>query len=396
MKTIEAALQELILDDEDLERLESGLNEVNFFEAVGAVKSELRHSDFLAYLLDPQANHGLSDKFLKRLAQRASPASNSSTLSPLNFGVWDIQSSTVERESDNTDILIVDDTNKFVIVIENKIQSGEHDDQLEKYKKKIEARYPGYRFLFLYLSVDGDVPSHPDYIPLSYTTVCQIVEEILRNHQASLYPDVAVLLRHYRTLLRRHFMDDDELASLARSIYRKHKTALDYIFEKRPDFQLETKAILESLIQGSDELVSDYSSKTLIRFTTREWADDPLLRGEGWTPSGRMLLFEFRNLPVRVDLALIIGPGDIDVRKEIFEVARTNSTHFKVSGKTLYNMWNRIWVKRIVTAGDLESEDREAVRGRLAKFWEQFQSDELQNLRRTINEWRASTRLTPR
>jgi hypothetical protein len=64
-------LEDFVLDNDDLERLEALVNPFNIFEAVGAVRQELRHSDFLAYLLDPQQNHGLQDLFAKRLLQRS-------------------------------------------------------------------------------------------------------------------------------------------------------------------------------------------------------------------------------------------------------------------------------------------------------------------------------------
>lgn len=51
MTTEERALLEaFVVDNHDLERLEALLAEFNIFEAV---RQELRHSDFLAFLLDP-------------------------------------------------------------------------------------------------------------------------------------------------------------------------------------------------------------------------------------------------------------------------------------------------------------------------------------------------------
>ncbi len=50
------ALEHLVVGNEDLERLEALLDQFNIFEAIGVVNQELRHSDFLAYLLDPRGN----------------------------------------------------------------------------------------------------------------------------------------------------------------------------------------------------------------------------------------------------------------------------------------------------------------------------------------------------
>jgi len=64
-------LQALVVDNPELEELESLLEEFNIFEALGAVRQEARHSDFLAFLLNPRQNHGLGDAFARRLLQKA-------------------------------------------------------------------------------------------------------------------------------------------------------------------------------------------------------------------------------------------------------------------------------------------------------------------------------------
>jgi hypothetical protein len=65
------ALEDFLIANRDLERLEAMLDRFNILEALGVVRQELRHSDFLAFLMDPEGNHGLGDAFLKRLLQRA-------------------------------------------------------------------------------------------------------------------------------------------------------------------------------------------------------------------------------------------------------------------------------------------------------------------------------------
>ena len=57
-------LEAFLIENPDLERLELLLSEFNLFEAVGVVRQELRHSDFLGFLLDPRQSHGLGDVYL--------------------------------------------------------------------------------------------------------------------------------------------------------------------------------------------------------------------------------------------------------------------------------------------------------------------------------------------
>ena len=64
------ALEAFVVENADLEALEGFLEQFNIFEAVGVVRQELRHSDFLAFLLDPRQNHRLDDAFVQRLLQK--------------------------------------------------------------------------------------------------------------------------------------------------------------------------------------------------------------------------------------------------------------------------------------------------------------------------------------
>ncbi len=61
------ALEVFILNNPELEYLETKIGQFNIFEAVGMVRQEIRHSHFLAFLLNPSENHGLDDLFLKQL-----------------------------------------------------------------------------------------------------------------------------------------------------------------------------------------------------------------------------------------------------------------------------------------------------------------------------------------
>ncbi len=45
------SLEAFLLDNPELGQLEALLDEFNIFEAIGAVRQEVRHSDFLAFLL---------------------------------------------------------------------------------------------------------------------------------------------------------------------------------------------------------------------------------------------------------------------------------------------------------------------------------------------------------
>jgi PD-(D/E)XK nuclease superfamily len=63
---VEAQLADLI-DDFDFQALDESFGRFNLFEAIGAVRGELRHSNFLAFLLSPNEAHGLGTELLQRV-----------------------------------------------------------------------------------------------------------------------------------------------------------------------------------------------------------------------------------------------------------------------------------------------------------------------------------------
>lgn len=53
------------ISDNDVSKLELILDKPNIFHALKIIQQEIRHSNFLAWLLNPKENHGLGNSFLK-------------------------------------------------------------------------------------------------------------------------------------------------------------------------------------------------------------------------------------------------------------------------------------------------------------------------------------------
>ena len=59
--------------DTSFQQLSQKMQTLNIFEVLGITNAEIRHSNFLAWLLDPNGNHGMGDKFFKVRAKRSGP-----------------------------------------------------------------------------------------------------------------------------------------------------------------------------------------------------------------------------------------------------------------------------------------------------------------------------------
>lgn len=142
--TREQILTDLLFSPE-IEQLEGLLGGFNIFEAIGAVNRELRHSDFLAYLLEPGRPHGLGSQLLRDFVVTFFANYNGDdSPSLIDVGCYQYESFTVYREWKNIDLLMVSELHQLVIAIENKIWSTEHSNQLSRYQAQVEAGYPDY------------------------------------------------------------------------------------------------------------------------------------------------------------------------------------------------------------------------------------------------------------
>src|SRR4051812_3228254 len=192
------ALEALVVDNEDLEQLEALLDQFNIFEAIGAVRQELRHSAMLAFLLDPRQNHGLGDIFFKRLLQRvlisAAEGRTAAPITAIDLDIGDFTEMMVLREWHNIDVLVLAESHHVAIIIENKIDTNEHSDQLRRYYHAVKQHYPGWRIVGLYLTPGGLEPSDPRYYATDYVMIAALVESLAATRASTLGADIHVLM----------------------------------------------------------------------------------------------------------------------------------------------------------------------------------------------------------
>jgi hypothetical protein len=382
------ALEALVIENADLQELEQLLDPFNIFEAIGVVRQELRHSDFLAFLLDPQQNHGLGDLFARRLLQRIlrAPHIAAVPITPLDLDLLRLDEAEVRREWQNIDILLLDESRRLAVIIENKIDSGEQGNQLCRYWATVQQHFPGFGIIGIFLTPEGQLPSDERYIPASYQLIRQLIEDLAQNQMVQVGPDVRLLMSHYAQMLRRNIVDEPEIAGLCRRIYQKHRRALDLIYEYRPDRQQELWGVIEKLVRERRELVLDHSSKSYIRFCHAGWDVPRLREGYGWTPSGRTLLFEFRNEPTRLQVQLVLGPGPEESRKHIFDMALQHRPPFNPSSRSLSTKWNTLFSRLVLNPRLYEDRTLEELEADVRKQWSQFVEQTLPEIVKTVAE----------
>lgn len=229
----ELALKEFLLDINCLEELLPWSGKFNLFDVLKASRSEIRHSNVLAWLLDASENHEIGDIFIKNLFRNLVKDNKVYQNDIFRLLLLDFYSFSIYREWKNIDILMLSDDEKIAIAIENKIGSHEHDDQLKRYKDILNQNYSDYKKIFIYLTPEGECPSDTDWDILTYETVVENLEYI--RDKVELLPDVRLMINNYIDTIRRDIVDDTQLIDICNKIYNKHKKALDLIYAYKID-----------------------------------------------------------------------------------------------------------------------------------------------------------------
>ena len=337
----EVALRALAADPR-LETIHEMLTEFNLFDILGVERSELQHSRVLAWLLNPRGSHGLGHSFLHEfLAQVVSEGNRIgiSRVSPTDVQGWNMPNAEVVRERHNIDILIVGEDEEFVCFIENKVDSGEHSEQLARYYEAVKKSYKTCKRLPVYLTPGAVAPSKSQdarwYVPMGYGRVADLLAERLRSQGATINTNAAGFLQQYEQTLRRRILDaPSDIDRLALKVYSDHRGAINRIIETKSLMNVTTWAIDPAIDRhGPEDLLEDFHGSRYRRFCSKALDGIQELRKDvRWTDSGRIALVEFLYREENhLTLTLMIGPGPQETRERLWELGKR---------KNFKNSWN--------------------------------------------------------
>ncbi|MGU5638240.1 PDDEXK-like family protein [Aeromonas veronii] len=378
-------LTELIFDSKELDKLGGMVSEFNLFEAMGMVRQEIRHSHFLGTLFNPREPHGLGSRFFESLLSRLLydlPDRRSGEVSLLDIDLCDYDDLQVFREQDRIDLLLVSEQNRQVFVIENKIDAGEHGNQLERYEQTVNRRYPEHRKVFVFLTLDGSEASRDGWLTLSYAQVIECLSELVTDYGHQIPPSARIGIEHYITLFKRYFMEDTEIAELCRRIYKKHQKALDLIFEHRPadgDGRTERRDWAKEMIATAAQQQAwglDSETRSLVRYAYLPWDDGKGMLSSGWTKSGRVVLFEIFSDTDKLVLKLLIGPSsDAALREHLFNCVEQSEVTSLAKRKLRHSpQWSQVYSlplldKKYLGDDPDEEECKKQISKKLQHFW---------------------------
>ncbi len=369
-------LNSLTVESEDFALVAKRAQRFCPFEAIGMVRQEIRHSNFLSYLLDPARPHELGAVALQALLSLLTDGElagyQGSNLA--NARVW--------RERDHIDLLIeipVKDEQGMVIAIEIKVDALEREAQLSDYAQKVRRRYPvgSWKHLFCFLTPDGRAgvtQGADEWQSLSFGDLLRKIE--LSINSVGLSGEGVKLFAYYHTMMKRHNIvqdpSDPKLEQAVSAIWAKHKETLDFLLAHRPDpvsdvlreldaRQTEVSSRLEKECRERIQADSKYGRYRRFSFPNLANSCPNLFLGNtGWVASGSQLVLELTVEQEEVVVSFCVGPEEDMKGKESDFRSRLIKEMNRVSGedKKVAKGARHFWRSPLLTWSDFEDEDQ--------------------------------------
>ena len=391
--------------DERLKRLEelseTQRSEFDALDFVGVMRSgsgrniwgsEEFHSNVLAWLLDPGESHGLGDCFLRSFLTRASvPSADWS--GTVVYREWE---NVVDGRPGFLDILVLNEAEKVLCAIENKVFSSEHSEQLTRYRMALERSYPAFIRNHVFLTPWATRPVREEergyWQALPYSAVFEAIQHIVENASLATNDSVRTFVHQYATTLRMNLMSETSIPQLARRLYLEHREAMDQIIAYKPDWRAETKQWLKEAIELQQEWKLDAESPAFVRFRAADWDQYEAMRtGTGWAPqSSALLLFQFRFDGGVPWLDLGLSPGNATnngLREKLFEAVRQHPKLFSPRTTSLPDGWAILHYEEDYILDNADygvGWDDGTTRAKLEKWVEDFAANEFPGMNEVI------------
>ena len=205
-------LKPVLLNDPAYLALKKVVNTPSIFRVLKNASYEIRHSDFLAWLLSAEETHHQGPLFFQSFLKDLQLDSFD------HIGKWQ-----VKRELENLDIFIFNE--KSGIVIENKTLSKDSPGQLSSYRQKVKSdeRFKHLEVVFIYLTLDGQEPTDKGeaehWKSYSYVRLVSLIEGCLKKVDSE---KVRIYVSDYIDAFKLDVFNNSEYAKEARVLLERY------------------------------------------------------------------------------------------------------------------------------------------------------------------------------
>lgn len=282
-----------LLSNEDFIDLEQITRRPNIFEALNITEYEVRHSTFLSYLLDPNETHGFGAGFLENFLLRASiyiqsdGKQESIVIQELDLDMAKVTSEwstkkCPELANKRLDILIevpkkINHSQKLAIGIECKINAVEGNDQLENYKKMLEAEK--YQELIKLFLTKSGLEGMNWYSVQFHGLVTEALDITIKKYGSSVSEKIKGFLEDYRQILIESDESSERSVVVKKIADRYKETVIKHKEYLTIKHRHAYEAVMEEITaQQSTKLIFDEFEKIIKVWGKQPISDNTLFR----------------------------------------------------------------------------------------------------------------------
>ena len=402
--------------DEELDRLvgDSGFRryhreyvkrrEFNAFDVLRYAEYEIRHSNVMAWLLDPNGTHGIGRAFLEWFLRRARlPGKLPDEIVRGDGG----QTVRVERELYYVDVTIFleSDHGRHIVAVENKPgwAAPEHYNQARAHVKRLRDKYSGHETHGVLLSSSREGIKEEDKI--AHVSWRDVGTQIRTMHDNGDFGqgEVAAFIRQYLVAVGRMIGPEDSDANYFRKLLDDHHSLLKHMFGVLGDEDGEHK--VRAMVPGHHaqyrdtvvRLAKDFGQEpTRLRDAVREMLTSRKINTTirwnwlGWELEAAQALgipwcfrwqlsFEYRQISVLLEVPSHCRRAVEDVLTFVREtpVDRRRRDRYPMRPKEFgyFNVYYHQLVSDEILSGKSTAAVTEAVRQAVAEFLDAEDSD---------------------
>ncbi len=323
-----------LLEDDDFLSLTKGSSYYCPFEAMKVDRHEIRHSNYLANILNPYAAHGFGSRVLQDFLDFLASITKDYD-SALSVKTYDFNDVEIRREWENIDLIILLKKIDLIFVIEIKVEASESRGQLKKYMETVCTEFPNLKKHYFYLTPSGSEASIKDWLSISFESMVSVLETTHDKLENSLATQI---FSSYLNLLKRnHIVDINMLETISR-IWNKHHAALSYLYDNAPDGVIDTSIglfidsdlinkINDSIPSKAISFIIDHKTTLCVRVAVPEWDCITDFKSANWTRSGRIFLCEIYLKNDFLVIRWVIGRlaesfSTSTIRKDLFDALK--------------------------------------------------------------------------
>jgi len=348
MEEIAIKILDMVNNSKQFSVLNSQLKIFNPFKVLRIEEFEIRHSNFLGWLINPNENHQTNDFFLRHLlVDFVKQIKDSDTFSFQDLFTSSLKNTTVLREyklanKKSIDLLIICEDISTVIIIENKIKSSEHSNQLQDYLQFVINKYKGYKIIPVFLTLFGDEPSCDEYISYEYESILDKIQMLLISYENSIPKEQFDFIKHYYSALQGVLkMGNEKSIELAKTVYSEYKDVIDFITNN-----VNTNYFISACHNFITKNGFTYEASTgnAVYFHSKELKKLSGINIQKWKSELPISFWFRRNGDIKIGLVIEIGPViDNEFRVVLLEKFKKNGFKFQQNAYQSGTKYTRVY-----------------------------------------------------